>query len=90
MKLVISTPKGTNKPIECDSVHLTIHDDCKGKNGGSYGIRKGHVKALIALEKGKTIALKDNKEIFSAETDTGFATVENDVITMVIDNYKEI
>lgn len=89
MQLIIDTPKGALSPIECDSVHLTVCDDSNGKNGGSYGIRKGHIKALIALEQGNVTALLNNETVFSAENGKGFATVENDVVTLVIEEYKQ-
>lgn len=85
MQLIIDTPKGASSPIECDSVHLTVCDDSTGKNGGSYGIRKGHIKSLIALEEGKITALLNNETVFSAENGKGFATVENDVVTVVVE-----
>ncbi len=89
MQLVVSTPNGSLQPIECDSVHLTVCDDSNGKNGGSYGIRKGHIKALIALEQGKITAFLNDKTVFSAENGNGFATVENDVVTVVVENVIE-
>lgn len=69
--------------IECDSVHLVISDTKQGKGGGSYGIRKGHVKALISLGKGDIKAFLSGKEIFSFTVDGGFATVENNIVTCV-------
>lgn len=85
MQLIIATPKGSLSPIECDSVHLNISDDAKGKSGGNYGIRKGHVKALFALEEGNVTALLNGETVFLAKTGKGFATVENDIITVVVE-----
>lgn len=89
MQLIISTPKGSLSPIECDSVHLNISDDAKEKNGGSYGIRKGHVKSLFALEKGNVTALLNGKIVYSATTTNGFATVDNNVVTVVVEEFIE-
>ena len=89
MQLIIATPKGSLEPIECDSVHLNISEDANGKNGGSYGIRKGHVNALFSLEKGNITALLSGKTIFSATTTNGFATVNNDVVTVVVEEFSE-
>ncbi len=86
--LIIATPNGSLPPIECDSVHLTVCDDAKGKNGGSYGIRKGHVNAIFSLESGKTTALLNGETVFSANTSNGFATVNQDTVTVVIENYE--
>ena len=79
MQLIIATPKGSISPIECDSVHLNISDDTKGKNGGNYGIRKGHAKALFSLDKGNV----------TATTPKGFATVDNDTVTVVVEEIIE-
>lgn len=89
MQLIIATPKGSILPIECDSVHLNICDDIKGKNGGNYGIRKGHAKALFSLEKGNVTALLNGKTVYFATTTKGFATVDNNVVTVVVEEIIE-
>lgn len=85
MQLIIATPKGSLTPVECDSVHLNICDDANGKSGGNYGIRKGHVKALFSLEKGIVTALLNGETVYSATTTKGFATVDNDIVTVVVE-----
>lgn len=89
MQLIIATPKGSLKPLECDSVHLNVTNDSKDKKGGSYGIRKGHVKALLSLEKGNVTALLKGETVYSATTTKGFATVDNDVVTVVVEEVIE-
>ena len=89
MQLIIATPKGSITPIECDSVHLNISDDTKGKNGGNYGIRKGHAKALFSLDKGNVTALLNGETVYSAITTKGFATVDKDVVTVVVEEIIE-
>ncbi|MBQ8766912.1 MAG: hypothetical protein IJZ16_08905 [Clostridia bacterium] len=89
MQLIIATPKGSIKPVECDSVRLTVCDDAKGKNGGSYGIRKGHVKALFSLSSGEISAYLNNEKIFTAVTSKGFATVDEDKVTVVVEELIE-
>lgn len=89
MQLIIATPKGSLSPIECDSIHLNICDNVNGKSGGNYGIRKGHVKALFSLEKGSVTALRSGETVYSATTTKGFATVDNDVITVVVEEVIE-
>ena len=89
MQLIIATPKGTLSSVECDSVHLNICDDKKGKNGGNYGIRKGHVKSLFSLEKGSVTAFLNGETVYSATTTKGFATVDNDIITVVVEEVIE-
>lgn len=89
MQFVIATPKGSLPPVECDSVHLNISDDAKGKSGGNYGIKKGHVKALFALEYGNVSALLKGETVFSAKVGKGFATVDEDKVTVVVEELAE-
>ncbi len=89
MQLIIATPKGSTTPIECDSIHINICDDTKGKNGGNYGIRKGHAKALFSLEKGNVTALLNGETVYSATTTKGFATVDKDKVTVVVEEVIE-
>ena len=89
MQLIIATPKGAFSPIECDSVRLNVCDNAKGKNGGNYGIRKGHVKGLFSLEKGKVTALLNGETVYSANTTKGFATVDSDIVTVVVEEVTE-
>lgn len=85
LTLHIVTPKGSMEPIACDSIHLTICDDVNGRGGGSYGIRSGHAKALLSLEKGETKAFLAGKKVFLAECGGGFATVDRDEVTVVVE-----
>ena len=36
---------------DCDCVLLSIAEDAKGRFSGSYGIKKGHAKAVFSLKK---------------------------------------
>ena len=71
--------------IECDSVKLSIANSISGKFSGSYGIRKGHAKAVFALAPGKISVSLDRQEVFSAESLGGFAVVENNEVRVVVD-----
>lgn len=73
-------------PVKCDSVNLILCDDDMGNGGGSIGIRQGHIKSLLSVAKGKVTAYLDGKEVFSCQTEGGFATVENDIVTVVTEN----
>ncbi|MBR6694540.1 MAG: hypothetical protein IKL62_06310 [Clostridia bacterium] len=84
--LRIVTPSGEPQAYECDSIILTVCDDIAGKGGGSYGIRKGHAKALIALDEGKITASLGGSKVLSAHTSSGFAMVENNVVTVTVEN----
>ena len=83
LTLKIVSKNGSLGPVSCDSVHLNLPDDTLGKGGGSMGIRPGHIKSLISLERGRITAYLEGNEIFSCQTDVGFATVEDDVVTVV-------
>jgi len=87
-KLVLKllSPQGLLQEIECDSVKLCIADDKNGKGAGSYGIRKGHAKAFFCLSKGKIEALDGGGTLVSKDIEGGFASVENDVVTVVADS----
>lgn len=76
------------EPVECDSIHLLLCDNNMGKGGGSIGIRQGHVKSLLSIEKGKVSAYLNGNEIFSCVTKGGFATVEHDTVTVVTEECK--
>ncbi len=85
----IVTPDGVIGPIDCDSVHITICDDASGKGGGSYGIRANSAKTLFALDCGEIKALLNGETIILGEGGTGFATVENNTVTAVIESFKK-
>ena len=88
--LKIVTPSGNRDPIRCDSVHLTICDDLNGKGGGSYGIRAGHAKSLLSLDKGVIKAFLSGQNLLTGKNDIGFATVEQDAVTVVTDAFVEM
>ncbi len=89
MKFTLFTPHRQFPSLECDSVKLSVSDSVSGKFSGSYGIRKGHAKAVFSLAEGKISVETKGKEIFSAECQGGFATVENDEVRVAVDGVKE-
>lgn len=89
LTLNIISPKGVYGPVNCDSVQLTVCDDLNGKGGGSYGIRSGHIESLLTLDKGLIKAFLDGKNILTAKCDCGFATVKNNAVTAVVENFTE-
>ncbi|MBQ0083590.1 MAG: hypothetical protein KBS52_02340 [Clostridiales bacterium] len=86
--LIIITPTFPAVKLECDSVHLSVKDGSSGKGGGSYGIRKGHAKAILALEKGKISAYQDGNLLKSFDCEEGFARVEKDSVTVVTEKIE--
>lgn len=89
LTLNIVTPKCTYGPFQCDSVHLTVGDDTKGKGGGSCGIRKGHAKSLLSLEEGVIKAFHAGENILTGKSGCGFATVDKDIVTAVVETFCE-
>lgn len=83
LTLKVVTPEGVDRTLECDSVSLWMAPDTKGRGEGSIGIRKGHTAAVIALGNGPVHAVLEERTVFSAATDGGFATVLNDTVTVV-------
>ena len=75
--------------MECDSVRLPISDNVKGEFSGSYGIRKGHAKAIFSLRSGKVILTSGEKTVFEADISDGFATVENNEVCITVNDVKE-
>ena len=89
MKLILFTPQRQFPTVECDSVKLNVADSVSGKFSGSYGIRKGHAKAVFTLKEGRISASLNNREVFSAECGEGFATVDGDEVRVTVDSVKE-
>ena len=89
MRFTLFTPHRQLPSIECDSVKLTVADSVNGSFSGSYGIRKGHAKAIFSLAEGRVSVSLNDKEIFTAECRGGFATVENDEVRVIADGIKE-
>lgn len=88
LTLVILCPGGKAGETHCDSVDLFAADNAQGQGGGSIGIRKGHMPAVIALAAGKVTARADGKTVLTAETDGGFATVKNNIVTVIAQSAK--
>lgn len=86
LTLKVILPEGILCEKECDSVKLCIVEDKNGKGSGSYGIHRGHAKAVLCLSKGKVEAFDGQKNVFSKQIGGGFANVENDVVTVVADS----
>ena len=88
LTLKIVTPEGTDRTFDCDSVSLWMAPDSKGKGEGSIGIRKDHVNAVIALGNGPVTAHLQGNTVFSAQSEGGFATVMDNVVTVVSQHIK--
>ena len=90
MTLRLLTPDGVLKEIGCDSVQLILRDGVRGEGGGSVGIQKGHAPAVMALGRGVLRASLTGEAVFRARTEDGFASVRDNVITVITDSAQEI
>ncbi|MBQ3048903.1 MAG: hypothetical protein IJC94_03000 [Oscillospiraceae bacterium] len=84
LKLKIVTPAGTVLDVFCNSVRLTLPCDENGSGGGSLGIRPGHLPAMISVGSGRITAFgSDSSKIAEHSVGEGFATVADDVVTVL-------
>ena len=83
LKLKVITPEKSNPLIECDSVHIMVAEKGDSPFGGSYGIRKGHVKTVFALSKGNIDAFLKSKKVYSKHISGGLCLVDSDIITVL-------
>ena len=86
MTLRLLTPSGLSEEIACDSVVLTQRDSVAGYGGGRVGIRTGHAPAVIALGEGPALASLGTATVFRALVSWGFASVVDDVVTVITDH----
>lgn len=90
LTLVILTPEGERGRVQCDSVTLVARDNESGEGGGSVGIRRGHLSAVIALEDGCPVKASSGGEAIAEYSVSGaFASVEKDVVTVVAQTVTE-
>ena len=75
--------------MECDSVRIPVSDSVKGEFSGSYGIRKGHARAVFSLKEGKVILTANDKTVFSVDISDGFATVENNEVRITVSSMNQ-
>jgi len=85
MTLRLLTPTGYSSETVCDSVHLTQRDSVAGTGGGLVGIRADHAPAVIALGEGPVSASLGTETVFRASVSGGFASVQNNVVTVITD-----
>ncbi|MGN1316222.1 MAG: hypothetical protein ACI4VW_04075 [Acutalibacteraceae bacterium] len=87
LTLKVVTPNQAVESVECDSIQLTVSDNEKGKGGGSYGIKQGHVESIISLNEGVIKAFLNGKTVLCGKSKGGFATVKNNTVTAVVDSF---
>ena len=78
------TPMKEVASFRCESVNLCEKDDAEGWGGGSIGIHRGHLPAVIALaEGGEVKAVSQGKTVFQACVRGGFARVDGESVTVL-------
>ncbi len=90
LTLKVITPEKEYLYENCDSVKITVSDNRKGNGGGSYGIHKGHANAIFSLSEGRLCVLKNGEAIVNGIISGGFSSVENNVVTVISDNFSLI
>ena len=84
LKLKLITPAGMQRELDCDAVNMVACDNAEGFGGGSVGIRKGHMPAVIALENDSIVSAKSNGiEVLCARVAGGFASVKENIVTVI-------
>ena len=86
LELIVLTPHGRAADIRCDSVRLTLCDDENGRGGGSIGIHRGHLPAVLALGDGPADAVLHGESVFHAQLHGGFASVRDNVVQIITDS----
>ena len=85
MTLKILTPDGIFAQAGCDSAILTMRDGVEGKGGGLIGVQKDHTPAVLALGEGIVRGSLGGKTVLTACVSGGFASVKDNVITVITD-----
>ena len=88
MTLRIRTPEGTAAEVSCDSAQFFLRDGADGAGGGFVGIRRGHAPAVLALGDGPIRASLGGTDVLRAHANGGFASVSEDVITVLTDSVR--
>ena len=84
VKLIVITPRGEAANVECESATVFCRDGINGENGGSIGIMRGFLPSLIALKEGSPVrAMSGGKPVFEARVKGGFASVKDDIVTVM-------
>ncbi len=86
LRVCIVTPEGIAAELVGDSVRLPLAGGPDGEDGGSMGVRPGHIQALIVLGKGRALVFKDGAPLLAADLETGMASVLHDRVTIVSDS----
>lgn len=89
LHLKIVAPSGIGAEVDCDSINLVMTDDKDGNGGGSIGIRDGFTDAMIALAPGPIEARLAGSTVLKKRVGSGFATVRNNIVTVLVDTLED-
>ena len=89
LTVIVMTPDSEPVKFGCDSLHLTVRDGRNGRGGGSYGIRRGHAKAVLSLGRGLLEAFDGGECTRRITCSAGFARIENDRVTVTVERAEE-
>ena len=80
----VLTPAKEVCSCRCDTVNLIEKDNVEGRGGGSIGIRRGHLPAVVSLEEGGSVrASAEGTTVFEAIVRGGFARVDSSSVTVL-------
>ena len=86
LRLRIVSRSGCVADLGCSSVRLNIADGEDSKGGGSLGIRQMFLKSVMLLAPGYVTAFQNDEKLSETYITSGFATVINDVVTVITDD----
>ena len=89
LTLRILTPQGERQSVSCDAVTLFARDGEGGEGGGSVGISRGHMPAVVALEDESIVSAASDGETVASFTVSGaFAVVKDNVVTVTAESVR--
>lgn len=80
IELFLITPEGSLPIVVCDGVDFSVADNEKGKGGGKYTVKKGHMKSLMMLTAGELVARNGSQVVFSKKVSTGIAQIKDNKV----------
>ena len=89
MTLRVLTPNGAAAETACDSVVLLLRDGADGRGGDYVGIQRDHAPAALALADGPVRASLDGTDVLRLRVGGGFASVRDNVVTVLTDRVTE-
>ena len=76
---------GKDTVCSCDFVKLYCKNGKKGTDGGSVGIKKGHMKTVISLANQSVTAFLKGEIVYNSDILSGVVKVENNKVTVLKD-----